>query len=91
MARRVAYQLFAAASSIGANLEAAKAAYSRRDFAAKNGICLKESRESKYWLKVADAKSLGSHEHRQRLLREADEFVAMLTISVKRLQRDNDT
>ena len=35
MARRVAYQLFDAASSIGANLEEAKAAYSPRDFALK--------------------------------------------------------
>jgi four helix bundle protein len=35
MARHVAYQLFSAASSIGANLEEAKAAYSRREFTSK--------------------------------------------------------
>ena len=88
MARRVAYQLFDAASSVGANLEEAKAAYSRRDFTAKNSISLKESREAKYWLKVADAKALGDPVKRRKLLQEADEFVAMLTKGVKRLQAE---
>jgi four helix bundle protein len=90
MARRVAYQLLDAASSIGANLEEAKAAYSPRDFTSKNSISLKEARESKYWLRVAEAKSLGNKERRQRLLRESDEWVAMLTTGVKHLQGNND-
>jgi four helix bundle protein len=88
MARRVAYQLFDSASSIGANLEEARAAYSRRDFTAKNSISLKESREAKYWLKVANAKALGDPVKRRKLLQEADEFVAMLTKGVKRLQAE---
>jgi four helix bundle protein len=88
--RHIAYQLFAAGSSVGANLEESKAAYSRRDLASKNSISLKESREAKYWLRVAQAKSLGNKEDRQRLLQEADEFVAMLTVSVRRLQSEPD-
>jgi four helix bundle protein len=86
MARRVAYQLFDAGGSIGANLEEAKAAYSRREFAAKNAIALKESREAKYWLRVGDAKGLGARDRRRYLLRESDELVAILTVIVKRLQ-----
>jgi four helix bundle protein len=86
MGRRVAYQLFDAVSSIGANLEEAKAAYSDRDFASKNSISLKEARESKYWLRVANAKSLGDKQLRERLLREADEWVAMLTTGMKNLR-----
>ena len=86
MARRVAYQLFDAVSSIGANLGEAKAAYSPRDFASKNSISLKEARESKYWLRLAQAKSLGNRESRQRLLKESDEWVAMLTTGVMNLQ-----
>jgi four helix bundle protein len=82
----LATQLFEAGSSIGANLEESRASYSRRELAAKNAIALKESRESKYWLRIADAKSLGNTQLRAWLLREADEFVAMLTVSVKRLQ-----
>jgi four helix bundle protein len=88
--RRLANQLFDAGSSIGANLEESKGSYSRRELAAKNAISLKESRESKYWLRVATAKSLGNKDLRQWLLQEADEFVAMLTVSVRRLQGDPD-
>ena len=88
--RQIAKQLFDAGSSIGANLEESKAAYSRRDLASKTAISLKECREAKYWLKVAQAKSLGNKDLRQWLLQESDEFVAMLTVSVKRLQTEQD-
>ena len=89
-ARQIAHQLFDAGAAIGANLEESKAAYSRRELAAKSAIALKESRESKYWLRIAQAKSLGNPDARDWLLREADEFVAMLTVSVKRLQHQQD-
>jgi four helix bundle protein len=89
-ARRLANQLFDAGSSIGANLAESQGAYSRRDLAAKNAISLKESKESKYWLRVATAKSLGNKELRDWLLGESDEFVAMLTVSVRRLQSESD-
>jgi four helix bundle protein len=88
--RQVANQLFDAGSSIGANLAESKASYSRRELAAKNAISLKESRESKYWLRVAAAKSLGKKDLRDWLLQEADEFVAMLTVGVRRLQAEAD-
>jgi four helix bundle protein len=84
--RQIASQLFAAGSSIGATLAESKAAYSRRDLAAKTAISLKESHEGKYWLRVAHAKSLGSWPLRGWLLQESDEFVAMLTVSVRKLQ-----
>src|SRR5262249_30073527 len=39
---RVAYQLFDAAGSVGANRAEAKSGYSDKDFASKNAICLKK-------------------------------------------------
>jgi len=84
--RRLANQLFDAGSSIGANLAESKGAYSRRELTAKNAIALKESRESNYWLRLADSKSLGNSELRAWLLRESREFVAMLTASVRKLR-----
>ena len=84
--RRIAYQLFDAAGSIGANRQEATAAYSRREFTAKNAIALKECREANYWLRMAKTKSLGSTNARDRLLRESDQLVAILTATVKRLQ-----
>jgi four helix bundle protein len=86
--RQIANQLFDAGSSIGANLEESKASYSRRELASKNAISLKDSREAKYWLRVATATLLGKKDLRAWLLQEADEFVAMLTVSVRRLQTE---
>ncbi len=84
--RRIAYQLFDAAGSIGANREEAKAAYSRLEFTAKNAISLKECREARFWLRLAAAKSLGDATRRTQLLRECDQLVAILTTTIKTLQ-----
>jgi four helix bundle protein len=86
LARRISWQLFDAAGSVGANREEAKAAYSRRDFIAKNGIILKECREANFWLRLAEAKSLGPKDTRARVLRESDELISIFTASQKRLQ-----
>ena len=45
-------QLLRAATSIGANVEEALGAVSRRDFAYKMSIAAKEAREAHYWLRV---------------------------------------
>ena len=84
--RQIAWQLAAAATSVGSNLEEAKAAYSRRDFAAKNAISLKEARESLYWLRVIQRCRLAPEERVRPLLEEAGELTAMLTAGMKRLR-----
>src|SRR5262249_18514856 len=84
--RQLANQLFNAGSSIGANLEESRAAYSRRELAAKNAIALKESREANYWLRLAESKSLGDPHMRAWLQQESGEFVGMLTASVRKLR-----
>jgi four helix bundle protein len=78
-------ELSEAGTSAAANYQEAKAAYSRREFAAKHGIVLKELRESKLWLRVIVACELGAPEEPKRLLKEADELVAIFTTSMKRL------
>jgi four helix bundle protein len=50
--RQIASQLLEAGTSIGANTEEARGAYSRRVFASKNSIVLKECRETRFWLRV---------------------------------------
>jgi four helix bundle protein len=52
VSKNVISQLLDAGTSVGANLEEAKAAQSRADFIHKNNISLKEARESSYWLKL---------------------------------------
>ena len=49
---------------------------------------MEEARESKYWLRVANAESLGDKQLRERLLREADEWVAMLTTGMKKVKNN---
>jgi four helix bundle protein len=51
-ARQIAYQLLNAGTSVDANVEEAKAAYSKREFISKNSIALKEARETLFWLRV---------------------------------------
>jgi four helix bundle protein len=84
--RQIAWQLAAAATSVGSNLEEAKAAYSRRDFAAKNAISLKEIREALYWLRIIQRCKLADADSAERLLLEASELTAMLTAGMKRLR-----
>jgi four helix bundle protein len=83
---RLAYQLFDAAGSIGANRSEAKSAYSDREFAAKNAIALKECREARFWLRVANAKRLGNDKRRTYFLQESNELVSIYVVVVRRLQ-----
>ena len=52
VSRNVILQLLDAGTSVGANLEEAKAGQSTADFIHKNAIALKEARESNYWLRL---------------------------------------
>ena len=52
--RTVLRQVVAAATSVGANLEEATAAQTKADFVAKIAIARKESRETQYWLRLAE-------------------------------------
>lgn len=47
-------QLVRAGTSIGANIEKASAAQSRKDFIAKMSIASKEARETRYWLRLIE-------------------------------------
>jgi four helix bundle protein len=83
--RNIAWQLADAGTSIAANYEEAKAAYSRREFAAKNCISLKEARESRLWLRVAITCHLAvDNLEAARLLQESEELVAIFTTIVRK-------
>jgi four helix bundle protein len=55
MPLHLARQALRAGTSIGANLEEARSAYSRRDLAAKQTITLREAREFGYWIRLIAA------------------------------------
>ncbi|MFH1367099.1 MAG: four helix bundle protein [Patescibacteria group bacterium] len=67
-------QLVAAGTSIGANYCEADNAESRKDFKHKIGICKKEARETKYWLKVMITACPQLAEEAEKLGKEAKEL-----------------
>jgi four helix bundle protein len=78
-------QVVRSATSIGANVEEAVVANSRREMAAKYAIALREARETLYWLKLLSTDPLvGSSV--DGLIKEANEWVAMLTTTVRKLR-----
>ena len=54
-AKNIAYQL--SGPSVGANYEESQASQSKEDFNYKIGICLREARESNYWLRIIQRKN----------------------------------
>ena len=70
--RNIAWQLADAGTSVAANYEEAKGSYSRREFAAKSAIVLKEAREARLWLRVILACRLASEAEAGPLYDEAN-------------------
>ena len=81
----VSKQLLRAGTSIGANVEEATAAESRRDFIHKMTIASKEARETLYWLRLLDDSDLVPGLDVTVELEQAREIVRLLTSIVKSL------
>jgi len=63
-----------AATSVGANYGEANDAESKRDFRHKIGICRKESKESKYWLRLIAVSEPALRDAAATLWQEAKEL-----------------
>lgn len=80
-------QVLRSGTSIGANLEEALGAHTRREFTNCTNIAKKESRKTIYWLKLI-AESSGSKikVRMANINLEAEEITKILTASVKKLK-----
>jgi len=78
-------QLIKCATSIGANYCEADDAESRRDFKHKIGICKKESRETKHFLRMIATAVLEKKEKIRELWKEARELNLILNAIYKKL------
>ncbi len=76
-------QLLRSGTSIGANVEEALAAQSRRDFISKMGIASKEARETIYWLRLIRDAGLAKAAGMSDVLNEAEALSRMLASIVK--------
>ena len=70
---KIIEQLVSAGTSVGANYSEADDAESKKDFRHKIGICKKEARETKYWLRMVIAASPELAEEAKTLSIEAKE------------------
>ena len=87
VSRPLANQLFRSGTSVGANAEEAQAGQSRPDFISKNNICLKEARETHFWLRLASAVQMGNAADLAPLVQESDELrriFGAIIVSAKR-------
>jgi four helix bundle protein len=87
--RVVAYQLVKAATSVGANVEEADGAESKRDFVHKLSIARKETRETRYWIRMVRASMVDDDEWAS-LQQESEEIARILSAMIVSAKRSPD-
>ena len=78
-------QLVKAATSVGANYSEADDAESKKDFAHKIGICKKESREVKHWLRMIAVAHPTLKEEAKIIWQEAKELNLIFNAIINKL------
>jgi four helix bundle protein len=72
-------QLIRSGTSIGANIEEAIAAQSKKDFLSKMSIALKEARETHYWIRLIDESGLANSPELTTLHKQCRELMNLLS------------
>lgn len=83
----ISKQLLGSGTSIGANVEEATAAISKRDFILKMAISSKESRETRYWLRLLDKSKLVNVQVSEEL-KQVEHIINIITAIVKTSQEN---
>jgi four helix bundle protein len=78
----ISKQLLRSGTSIGANVNEASAAFSRKDFLYKMSIASKEARETFYWLELLNESDLVELKLSKEI-EDCDELIRLLTAIVK--------
>ena len=86
-------QLLRSGTSIGANMEEADGAVSKKEFIHKASISFKEAKETKYWLRIMkEAELLNDQADLAALsvlLKEAEEIASILGAIIKKAKANN--
>ncbi|SRR5258708_18425236 len=80
-------QLLRSGTSIGANVEEATAAQSRKDFISKMSIASKEARETRYWLRLLQKSQFVKIDY-STYLNDIEEIIKIITAIVKSSQNN---
>ena len=87
--RDLVRQLMRSATSVGANAEEAQAGQSRADFISENAICLKEARESHYWLRLLQAAEVSDDRELPALEQESLELARIFGSIITSAKRNS--
>ena len=88
--RRIQDQLVGASGGVGANLEEAQAASSRKEFIRYCEIALRESRETNFWLTVCQRTRLGDQALCGTLLDEGLQIARIIAAIIINSKNSND-
>ena len=83
----ISKQIIRSGTSIGANVEEAIAAQSKKDFINKLSIASKEARETKYWLRLLDKSELTQIKV-ETYLAEIEHIINIITKIIKTSQEN---
>jgi len=81
-------QLLRSGTSIGANVTESQQAQSRADFLSKLNIALKETSETKYWLKLLQATDYLTEKEANSMLLDCTELEKLLVSIIKKLKEE---
>ena len=91
--RVIADQLIRSGTSVGANMQEADAASSRKDFIHKVNVSKKEIQETNYWLKIiSGAELINNTSNKQelaQLLKESEELIRIIGAILHRTKDKN--
>jgi four helix bundle protein len=76
-------QILRSGTSIGANIEEANFAQSKKDFASKLSISLKEASETRYWLRLLGDSHIVELAKIGPLMERNEELIRLLVASIK--------
>lgn len=76
-------QLLRSGTSIGANVQEAQFSQSKKDFAYKLSISLKEANESRYWIQLIHDSNPNLQKRTSMLLKEINHIIPLLISSIK--------
>ena len=72
-------QILRSGTSIGSNAEKSVGGLSKKDFLAKLGVSYRETRETRYWLRLLRDTDYISQEQAQSMIDDADEILRIIT------------
>ena len=82
-------QFIRSATSIGANMEEAVGAHSRKEFHHKIAISYKEARETKFWIRLLRDSEWIDEKKADTLLSDLEELLKMMGATIKTLKSNS--